>query len=877
MLYERALKQLPGSYKLWHAYLKLRMAQVSSLSVLDPAVKEVNNCFERSLVFMHKMPRIWLDYCKFLMTQCELTKTRRTFDRALQALPITQHGKLWPLYLQFVKSNDIPETAVRVYRRYLKLQPEEAEDYVAYLLSVQRVDEAAVKLAQLVNDEGFISRAGKSKHQLWTELAELLCRHGPTSSGTTTTSWTLDVDAILREGIARYVDQQGRLWISLAEYYTRCGLFDKARDVFEEAVATVRTIRDFSQVFDAYTQSEERLIQLKMAAADTAEDGELTEDDELELDLRMVRYEDIIERRPLLLNSVALRQNPHNVEEWHKRVKLLQDRGNNAADIVETYSDAVQTVDPKQAVGGKYHSLWVAFARFYEDNGQLEDARLIFEKAVTVDYAKVDDLATVWCEWAEAEIRAGAFQRALALMGRATAVPKKTGALKAKGTSYFDAAESVQARLHKSLRLWSMYADLEESFGSFDSARAVYEKIIELRIVTPQIIINYGLFLEEANYWEESFKAYEKGVALFRWPNVYDIWNTYLSKFLKRYKGGKVERARDLFEQCLEGGCPPKYCKSIYLLYAKFEEDYGLAKHAMKLYERATEAVLPSDRAEVYAIFISKASAMFGITHTRAIFERAIESLPDSDARTMCLKYADLERKLGEIDRARAIYAHASQMCDPRTTESTFWSAWWDFEKKHGNEDTIREMLRIKRTIRNTFNTQVNFMSAQMAVTGAGGSGGGGAENRDPNRAMAELESLAQEMQAAATSSTEAASTSKALESRSTVAFVRSEDNGDNSAAGGAEGASSTAVVNPDEINLDEDEEEEESCEEEEEGEEDEEAPKAKKTKINGKLEEEIFVSVVSKFELLFLPDIQQKSVPRQVFGSLQMDSDEDD
>lgn len=35
----------------------------------------------------------------------------------------------------------------------------------------------------------------------------------------------------------------------------------------------------------------------------------------------------------------------------------------------------------------------------------------------------------------------------------------------------------------------------------------------------------------------------------------------------------------------------------------------------------------------------------------------------------MCLRFADLERKLGEIDRARAIYAHASQIADPRVSE----------------------------------------------------------------------------------------------------------------------------------------------------------------------------------------------------------------
>ena len=30
-------------------------------------------------------------------------------------------------------------------------------------------------------------------------------------------------------------------------------------------------------------------------------------------------------------------------------------------------------------------------------------------------------------------------------------------------------------------------------------------------------------------------QAYEKGISLFKWPNVYDIWNTYLTKFIERY------------------------------------------------------------------------------------------------------------------------------------------------------------------------------------------------------------------------------------------------------------------------------------------------------------------------------------------------------
>ena len=39
--------------------------------------------------------------------------------------------------------------------------------------------------------------------------------------------------------------------------------------------------------------------------------------------------------------------------------------------------------------------------------------------------------------------------------------------------------------------------------------------------------------------------------------------------------------------------------------------------------------------------------------------------------REMCVRFADLERKLGEIDRARAVYMHASQMADPRVSANS--------------------------------------------------------------------------------------------------------------------------------------------------------------------------------------------------------------
>jgi pre-mRNA-splicing factor SYF1 len=60
--------------------------------------------------------------------------------------------------------------------------------------------------------------------------------------------------------------------------------------------------------------------------------------------------------------------------------------------------------------------------------------------------------------------------------------------------------EPVQMKVHKSLKLWSFYVDLEESLGTLDSTRAVYERILDLRIATPQIILNYAYLLEVISF-----------------------------------------------------------------------------------------------------------------------------------------------------------------------------------------------------------------------------------------------------------------------------------------------------------------------------------------------------------------------------------------
>ncbi len=776
-IHERAVKANPKSRNLWLRYLRWRMNALKTASTLTSPLDEeleqqynkLNLVFERCIANMESPGdfEIWELYIKSLwQDQCSVTKTRRACDRALQSLDITEHSKFWSsLYLPFIRSSDkIPiETACRVYRRYVQFEPQHVEEYISFLKNRGRVAESSQRLVEILNDENFVSLLNKSKHQMWLELCDLITKNvNNTSVNNTEDGKKINVSAILRTAIKKFTDEVGKLWASLADYYIRRGLFEKARDIYEEGLESVMTVRDFSLIFDAYAAFEENVLSSKMMQE---EEEEEEENDEIEL--RLARLEHLMERRPILLSSVMLRQNPHNVHEWLKRISLLS--SSSSKEIVSTYSLAIQTVDAKASIGS-ISQVWIDFAKFYEVHGDLDNARVIFEKATkSPNFKSVDELATIWCEYAEFELRNKNFKQALTLMKRVLFVNhnKEERINNASNTTKgeYDAL-LVQEKVHKSIKLWMFYCDLEESISP-ENARIVYERILDLRIATPQIILNYAAMLQESKFFEDSFHVYERGVNLFKFPHSIDIWRAYLTQFVDRFQDKKVERARDLFEQCCEQA-PPKDCKEFFLEYAKLEEQFGLSKRAMDIYDQAlTKMKSASDKIEVLDIYVKRAMDFFGVGKVRSIYEKIIDDddddddndddgttkkkkkknrLDDNSTKIICVKYAELEVSLGEIDRARALYTHASQFSNP-AQDGTFWGQWNDFEVKNGNEDTFRDMLRVKRSVAASF-SQMHFNMSVVEVPAdalepqAGGGGGKEGEEEEDLMKLLEREEL---------------------------------------------------------------------------------------------------------------------------------------
>ncbi|KAJ2878833.1 pre-mRNA-splicing factor syf1 [Coemansia asiatica] len=655
VLYERALQRVPFSYKLWKQYLDERRKQLEGKNPLHWALehRKLELCYERALLYLRKMPRIWLDYCGFMVGIPDVSAVRRVFDRALRALPVTLHERVWRVYLIWAAQIG-GVTGKRVWSRCLRVWPGRMEEYGRVCEEWGLWDEAARVVVREIE-----MNAGDDG---WRRLARILRQHPGSLGGR--------AEMVLRDGIRRGHE----LWTVLAAQFLALGRVDRARDVFEEAVVSVGDMKQFAVVFDAYAQMEQE------KAAFAMEQMVAGVGSQADVDLVLLRLERLMDRRALLANDVVLRQNRGDVDAWLQRVKIWKDRGEQQK-VKETFELAVAAM-AECHVGARAAEVWLAYARWSEQPGGF---RRIMDRAVAAPLGTAKAVADVFLSYAEAEIAWGEIERARRVLTQATAEPR--------GWSLQQANAPQRAFLDR--RLWSLLVDVEESQDAVDATRSAYERMLELKIATPQTVVDYAVFLEEKGFFEDSFRVYERGIAAFGYPVAVELWTVYLRRFALRYGGAKVERLRDLFEQSLDA-CPAQYAKPLFVAFGAFEEKHGMARRALAVYARAAGAVARNERLEMYRFYAAKTVELLGAPAARAVFERGVEELPDPEAMSLAIDYAKAERQMGEVDRARALFAYAAQLGDPKVDKNV-WDEWHEFEVRHGNEETFKEMLRIKR------------------------------------------------------------------------------------------------------------------------------------------------------------------------------------
>jgi pre-mRNA-splicing factor SYF1 len=189
-------------------------------------------------------------YAESLASQNLISRARFVYNWSFKNLPLTQHEKVWAKYAPWVLSLENIKTATQVIPRYLKLNPDYKEIYATYLRERREFDLCAKVLNDILLDDGYNSKSGKSKYDFFMDLVSVIIEEPELTK-------SIDGEALLLDGMKKYPEQVGGLWVKLSDYFIRLGQFERARASLEKAMNTIDSAKDFGLIFNAYCKFEE--------------------------------------------------------------------------------------------------------------------------------------------------------------------------------------------------------------------------------------------------------------------------------------------------------------------------------------------------------------------------------------------------------------------------------------------------------------------------------------------------------------------------------------------------------------------------------------------------------------------------------------------
>ncbi|CAI6099944.1 unnamed protein product [Clonostachys chloroleuca] len=344
------------------------------------------------------------------------------------------------------------------------------------------------------------------------------------------------------------------------------------------------------------------------------------------------RYGEYDRAREIFRNFTMVHPEPRN---WIKWAKFEEENG--TSDLVrEVFGDAVESLGDDFAD----EKLFIAYARFESKLKEYERARAIYKYAL-------DRLPR---------------SKSMALHKAYTTFEKQFGdkdgvedVVLSKRRRHYE--EQVKEN-PKNYDAWFDYVNLEETSGDFEKIRDVYERAVAQ--VPPT---------QEKRHWRRY---------IFLWI-FYAIW--------EEMEGKDIERTRQIYTTCLNLIPHKKFTfAKVWVLAAQFEIRQANLAAARKLLGRAI-GMCPKDR--LFNGYIDLERKLFEFVRCRTLYEKHIE-YNAANCQTW-IKFAELERGLDDIERARAIFELAVNQPSLDMPE-LLWKAYIDFEEEEGEYDNTRKL-----------------------------------------------------------------------------------------------------------------------------------------------------------------------------------------
>ncbi|KAJ3290035.1 Crooked neck-like protein 1 [Borealophlyctis nickersoniae] len=444
------------------------------------------------------------------------------------------------------------------------------------------------------------------------------------------------------------------LWIRYAEMEMKHKNINRARNVFDRAVSYLPRVDTF---WYKYTYMEELLDNVAGARQVFErwmkwEPGEEAWAAYIKAEKR---YHEMDRAREIYRRFVSVHPQPKNWLKWAKFEESLG-RIDNARQI---YQECLETL------GEEFidQNVYVSFAKFETRQKEIERARCIYKYALEkLPKGQTENLYNVYTQF---EKQYGEKQ------GIEDVIIGK------RRVKY----EEELGRNSKNYDVWFDYIRLEEVAGNEAKIRDVYERAIAE--VPP---------IAEKRFWRRY---------IYLWI-FYAVWEETVAK--------DYDRAKEVYTQCLKL-VPHKtftFAK-VWLLYAKFlirRSDLGAARRSLG------NAIGMAPKEKLFKGYIELELQLREFDRVRSLYEKYL-SWNASNCYAW-LKYGELEKMLGDVDRARGIFEIAVEQPILDMPE-VLWKGYIDFETEEQQWERARDLY--ERLLQRTDHVKVWISYATFEAT----------------------------------------------------------------------------------------------------------------------------------------------------------------
>ena len=411
---------------------------------------------------------------------------------------------------------------------------------------------------------------------------------------------------------------------------------------------------------------------------------------------------------------------------------------------------------------------WNAFIRFEKRYGEYDRARQVFQA-----YTVVHPEPRTWIKWAKFEEEFGTpdmvrevFQTAIESLGDEY-IDEKLFISYARYEAKLKDTDRARAILKfgldnlprsQSMLLHKEYAKFEKQFGDKDGVEAVilskrrrhYEELVKENAKNYDAWFDYAKLEETSQDVDRIRDVYEKAVAQL--PPAQDdvpplqqkrLWRRYIFLWLfyaiwEELEAKDVERARRIYDLCLSIIPHKKFTfAKVWLAKAEFELRQGNLTAARKTLGQAIGRC-PKDK--IFKGYIELEKKLFEFQRCRVLYEKHVSYNPANCS--TWIQWAELERGLDDVDRARAIFDVGISQLELDMPE-LLWKAYIDFEEEEGEYDKTRDLYERLLEKANHPKVWISYAQFEINIDEGAGEEEQGAEGEEEAPASAEARARA--------------------------------------------------------------------------------------------------------------------------------------